>query len=251
MKLFTAIHDDPRLLGPFLRHYTQYEITEFFIGVPHSLAFMVRGFMSEYQITLHEGLDVAESVVGGTAAVSEMRRIHQRDDEWVVIVDLDEFAEFVPNIHHLVSHAELEGANIVRGIMYDRFSIDGKLREVNKDSDLKKLFPVKARFVASVMRGCDHKGVLVKGRLKPAGAHHIFEGERLFSKTIEIAHYKSLTGAIDRLKSAIGLVKGAGLPWYDEYERALDHYQRHGRFAWEEFGGVLAEAAAPSGLTRD
>jgi hypothetical protein len=45
-----------------------------------------------------------------------------------VIVDLDEFVEFMPYIHDIVSAAEHDDANVVRGIMYDRFAIDGKLR---------------------------------------------------------------------------------------------------------------------------
>ena len=62
------------------------------------------------------------------------------------------------------------------------------------------------------MHGCDHKGILVKGQLRAAGAHHVFEREKLSSGILEIAHYKWITGAIDRLKSAIQLVKEAGIP---------------------------------------
>jgi hypothetical protein len=96
-----------------------------------------------------------------------------------------------------------------------------------------------ARFIEKVMHGCDHKGILVKGRLRAAGAHHVFEGEKLSSEVLEIAHYKWIAGAIDRLKSAIQLVKEAGIPWHVEYKRALDHYERYGRFAWETFGGEM------------
>jgi hypothetical protein len=239
MKLFTAIYNDAKLLGSFLRHYDQYGITEFFIAASPSFASMVKGFMGNYRITLFEGLDVADSILGGTAAVTEMRRIHQQDNEWVVIVDLDEFAEFVPDIHHFSSNAEGEDANVVRGIMYDRFSVDGNLVDVNQETDLRKLFPVRARFIDKVMRGCDHKGILVKGPLKATGAHHFFEREKLSSEVLEIAHYKWITGAIDRLRSATQLVEEAGIRWHVEYKRALDHYERYGRFAWETFGGEM------------
>ncbi len=239
MKLFTAIYDDARLLESFLRHYDQYGITEFFMAASPGFASMVKGFMENYRITLFEGLDIADSVLGGTAAVTEMRGIHQQDDEWVVIVDLDEFVEFAPDIHHFLSIAERDDANIVRGIMYDRFSADGKLVDLDQETDLPKIFPVKARFIEKVMHGCDHKGILVKGPLKAAGAHHVFEGEKLSSEVLEIAHYKWIAGAIDRLKSAIQLVEEAGIPWHVEYKRALDHYQRYGRFAWETFGGKM------------
>ena len=123
--------------------------------------------------------------------------------------------------------------------MYDRFSADGKLVDVDRETDLRNLFPVRARFIDKVMHGCDHKGILVKGPLKSKGAHHFFVGEKLSSEVLEIAHYKWITGAIYRLKSAIQLVEEAGIPWHVEYKRALDHYERYGRFAWETFGGEM------------
>ena len=43
---------------------------------------------------LYTGLDVDDSVTSGTSAVSAMRAAAQGEDEWVVIVDLDEFVEF-------------------------------------------------------------------------------------------------------------------------------------------------------------
>ena len=226
MKLFTAIYDDARLLGPFLRHYDRRGITQFFIAAPPRFVSIIKDLMRDYRITLFEGLDVSDSVLGGTAAVTEMRRIHQQDDEWVVIVDLDEFVEFAPDIHHFLSTAGRDDANVVRGMMYDRFSTDGKLVELEQETDLPKRFPVKARFIEKVMHGCNHKGILVKGRLRAAGAHHVFEGEKLSSEVLEIAHFKWIAGAIDRLKSAIQLVKGeAGIPWHVEYKRALDDYE--------------------------
>ena len=143
MKLFAAIYDDARLLPHFLRHYQRRGITEVFIASSPAFAPTARDFVNEYRITLVEGLDVADSFLGGSAAVTEMRKIYQQDDEWVVIVDLDEFVEFTPDIHAVVAAAEREHANVVRGIMYDRFSADGTLVDVEQDSDLSKIFPVK------------------------------------------------------------------------------------------------------------
>jgi hypothetical protein len=241
MKLFTAIYDDARLLGYFLRHYDRRGISQFFIAASPAFAPVVRGFTNQYRISVFEGLDVADSYLGGTAAVTEMRRMHQQDAEWVVIVDLDEFVEFVPDIYRVVSAAEREAANVVRGIMYDRFSLGGELVDFEQEADLAKLFPVTSRFIATVMRGCDHKGVLVKGQLKAAGAHHVFEGETVFSETLEIGHYKWFAGAIDRLKMRYTVLADVGTPWAIEYKRAIDHYEQYGRFVWEEFGGELTD----------
>src|SRR5215210_1039231 len=94
MNLFTTLYNDARLLGHFLRHYDNAGVKRFFIAVSSELADKLDQFRDAYHITPMVGLDVADSVMGGTAAVTEMRRIHQKEDEWVVIVYLDEFVDF-------------------------------------------------------------------------------------------------------------------------------------------------------------
>src|SRR5437870_9279224 len=121
-----------------------------------------------------------------------MRRIYQADDEWVIIVDLDEFIDFREPIDAVLLAAESEGANVVRALMYDRFSTDGQLSDFGSEDDLSKIFPIKARFFHNVMGSGDHKGVLVRGHVKSVAqvGHHLFEDERLCSKLLEISHYK-------------------------------------------------------------
>jgi hypothetical protein len=239
MKLFTAIYDDARLLRHFLRHYDSAGVTEFYIATSAACASEVKAVVSDYNVGLFEQFDVQDSSLGGNAAVTEMRRLHQAENEWSIIVDLDEFIEFSADIEHIISAAENEGANVVRGIMYDRFTADGRLADFNPDSDLSKLYPVRARFIAHVMRGADYKGVFVKGQLKSKVAHHSFVGEKVASTILEIAHYKWNTRTIARLEHTYTELVKRGIPWAVEYRRILDHYQQHGRMAWEEFGGEL------------
>jgi len=239
MKLFTVVYNDARLLPPFLRHYGNAGIKEFYLATAPEYSSTAREYAEHYEIFVIEGLDVTESMSAGSAAVGEMRRLHQQDAEWVVIVDLDEFIEFDETITQVVSAAEDEGANVVRGIMYDRFTRNGRLSDFEPNADLSKIYPVKSRFVRDVMGGCDHKGVLVKGKIMgaPRGGHHWFAGERVFSRTLEISHYKWNSTSIMRVKRAHEALVAMGIPWAIEYKRVIDHYEQHGRFAWEEFGG--------------
>jgi hypothetical protein len=243
MKLFMAIYDDARLLGHFLQHYARAEVTEYFIATAPRFAQAVEGYKSRFRITVYEGLDVADSMMGGTSAVSTMREIHHGDDEWAIIADLDEFTEFSASISSILQLADGEGADVVRGIMYDRFSADGRLIDFGPEAELSKVYPVRSRFTRDVMGGTDYKGVLVKGRLTPVpkSGHHQFIGEKICSQELEISHYKWSARAIDRVRAAYAAVSKAGIGWAIEYERVLDHYERNGRFAWEEFGGQLVE----------
>lgn len=245
MKLFVTIYNDARLLAHFLRHYRARGVTAFYIAVVAELRSEIERAARGHPVTLVHGLNVADSVAG-TAAVSEMRAAHQQPAEWVVIVDLDEFVE-CPSLPDIAERAERAGANLVRGIMHDRFAVDGMPHDFGPYDDLSDLYPVKSRFIRDVMKGTDHKGLLVKGLLRPAprAGHHWFEEERAFGEQLEIAHYKWTGGSIERLRHSLAAVKVAGIGWACEYERILTHFEANGRFAWEAFGGKLREAFVP------
>jgi hypothetical protein len=239
MKLFVCIFSDARLLSHFLDHYTRSGVDEFHIAVPPRLADQARRSSANHLVTLYTGLDVDDSVTGGTLAVSAMRDAAQGEDEWVAIVDLDEFVEFQGPIASLLPSVEAEQANVVRGVMLDRFALDGQPAPLRNDIPIERQYPVRTPFIPIVMNGADYKGVLVKGRLRPAVAHHFFEDERIYSQQLEISHYKWTEGALERVQCAYEMAGAQGIPWAQQYKSILEHYERHGRFAWETFGGEI------------
>ena len=241
MKLFVCVFDDARLLPHFLGHYDRFGVTEFHIAAPAELANYIVNASSGYSVIQYNDLNVAGSFTGGAEAVTKMRELAQGPEEWVVIVDLDEFVEFPNRVTDLIGKVEAEGGNIARGIMYDRFAIDGHLKTFDDNSELSAVFPVRARFRSLVMRGNEFKGVLVKGHLRSRHAHHEFDDERPYSQMLEISHYKWNDRAIDRTRLGYEMCAAAGSPWdFDgEFKRVLDHYEQHGRFAWETFGGEI------------
>ncbi len=239
MKLFVSIYDDARLLSRFLAHYRSAGVTEFFIAVAPALKSAAAQAAAGFEVTLLETPDVQDSFTGGAVAVTEMRRRFQGLSEWVVIVDLDEFVEFPGDISGIIDAADREGANVVRAIMWDRFSRDGRLVSFEPRGDLRHAFPIRARFIKDVMQGTDYKGVLVKGVLESLVAHHEFADQQVASQVLDLSHYKWFDGAIERVGRAHRMLSDAGRSWTDEYQRVLDHYATYGRFAWEEFGGEL------------
>jgi hypothetical protein len=245
LKLFVCVFDDARLLPHFLRHHDRFGVTEYHIAAPPDLANYVAEVTRNHRVIQYNDFNVAGSFTGGVEAVTKMRDLAQGPEEWVVIVDLDEFVEFPELVASLVTKVDAEGGNIVRGIMYDRFAIDGRLKAFDDDSDLSTLFPVRARFRSLVMRGNEFKGVVVKGGLKSRAAHHEFHDERPYSEMLEISHYKWNDRAVDRTRLARDLCAAANSPWdFDgEFKRVLDHYDQHGRFAWETFGGEIVGSA--------
>lgn len=223
----------------FLEHYSRLGVSEFHVATPPELAGEVERSVSGHAVVPYHDLDVADSFTGGTSAVSAMRELAQEPGEWAVVVDLDEFVELDRPVAELLPEADAEGANVVRGIMYDRFALDGQPKAFDGRLDLSIQFPVRARFTMNVMRGADYKGVLVKGRIQAHVAHHIFCDERVFSRELEISHYKWSDRALERVRLAYEMNLAAGGGWHNEYKRILDHYAAHGRFAWETFGGEV------------
>lgn len=245
MKLFVCVFDDARLLPHFLRHYDRFGVTEFHIAAPPDLANYVAGVSRNHRTIQYNDFNVAGSFTGGVEALTKTRELAQGPEEWAVIVDLDEFVEFPEPVTGLVGKVEAEGGNIIRGVMYDRFAIDGQLKPFDDDSELSSLFPVRARFRSLVMRGNEFKGVVVKGHLRSEHAHHQFYDERPYSKLLDISHYKWNDRAIERTRLAREMCSAANSPWdFDgEFRRVLDHYDQHGRFAWETFGGEIVGSA--------
>jgi hypothetical protein len=246
MKLFVCIYDDLRLLPHFLRHYDRFDVTEFHVATPPELASDVLRASSDYRVTHYTDLDVEDSFLGGAAAVSEMRRLAQGPEEWVVIVDLDEFVEFGEPVARIVTRLDREGANVAQGVMFDRFAEDGQPKAFYDDTVIAELFPVRARFIKIVQKGFDRKAVLVKGHLKNRVANHVFHDQKLSKTRFDISHYKWNDRALKRVRSAYEMLTANQAPWADEYKRILDHYDENGRFAWEAFEGEFAADAVPS-----
>ncbi len=256
IKLFTSIFDDAKLLPHFLDHYSAAGVGEFYVLAQPEFAAQIEALRSAYVITM-VATDLSDSCYRGEIAGNEMRalrRRHQRDDEWVVIVDLDEFVAFPEALNAIIAAAEADGANVVRGVMYDRFGADGSAVDFAPGEALAERYPVRTRFVRDVMRGCDHKAVVVKGLLEgvPGGEHHEMVGEKLATQVLDIDHYKWTAGSVERLRERVRGARGAGMEWAVEYERALVHYERHGRFTWTQCPRARRIVAAdPAGLTGD
>jgi hypothetical protein len=246
MKLYVCIFDDARLLPHFLKHYVPFGISEFHIAAPTDMAGYIAEKSQGYKVITYHGHDVAETVTGAVGAVTAMRMATQAHDEWVAIADLDEFVDFGTSVWDRTKQADEAGRNVVRGIMYDRLAEDGQLKSFDDNSDLASLYPVRSRMRKELMSTVDFKGVLVKGHLQSKVSHHKFHDEKpLKNVLLDIAHYKWMENGLDRIRQAYAMAVDQGMDWAWMYKRVLDHYDQHGRFAWETFGGELVGSKKP------
>jgi hypothetical protein len=235
MKLFVAIYDDYCLLPHFITHYRTLGIDRFHIAADPAVAAAVRHGVRSVDAVVRDDLDVVDSFQGGAKAVTQMRLDYTRDDEWALIADLDEFVELDRSLAETIAIAETEAANVVRGRMIDRVSADGSLPDIGEDTDVWTTFPRQCRLTSQLQGSVDHKGVLVRGHLSSAMAHHEFAGEVLSRQEVKVHHFKWNSRAESRIRQAMEMAKAAGISWWPEYLRILDHLGEHGRIRWEDF----------------
>ena len=243
-RLFTTVFHDVKLLPHFLGHYRTAGIRDFVIAVPHWREDEIQRLAAGYEVTL-VAANVGESYVLGqaTETVQRLRELHQPAGAWAVVVDLDEFVAFPRDLASIIAAAEEEGANVIKGVLHDRFSLTGQPVDIDRNADPARVYPVRARFVRDVMRGCDRKPVLVKGHLRtaPRSDRYVLAGERVASEVLEVDHYRWIGGSLELLNERSAVLRQTGVEWVDEFERAIRHYEANGRFAWDRFGGEVSE----------
>jgi len=242
MKLFVAVTAHATLLPHFLRHYQAAGVSQFFISIEAGLEESVERMAAGFPVEFVRGLDTAESIEGGTEAVTRMRMKFARPDEWVVLTDLDEFQAHPQGVDATAAEADREGANVVRGYMIDRVATDGELKPIGPDDDLFDVFAERCYVTALLQGGLSYKCALVKNHLESGRtaeglslAHHHMMGERIATATVDIHHFKWNSEALDRMKTAIARTQAAGQPFWVEYQRVLEHLETHGRLQWQDF----------------
>ena len=75
------------------------------------MAIYVANVSRSYSVIQYNDLNVAGSFTGSAEAVTKMRELAQGREEWVVIVDLDEFVEFPSRVTDLIAKVEAEGGS--------------------------------------------------------------------------------------------------------------------------------------------
>ena len=136
-------------------------------------------------------------------------------------------------------------ANVVRGVMLFTVFLDVGRRGYATTSRSIGSFPC----VLDSSRSHEQRrfqGRAGQGRLRAAAAHHIFESERISSQQLEISHYKWTGRALERVRRADEMAGAQGSPWAEQYKSILEHYEHHGRFAWETFGGAIVLSSSLS-----
>ena len=210
MKLIFSVMINCDLLPHFLKHYTKLGVTQFICSIHDTEEFaqLVRDKSKGYDLII-DGVFQEPYIPNEASYKRNILDKYCDPEEWVVIADLDEFHEYLPT--------DLDGVDYVSGRMMDRFSSDGKLKQIT-DEDIFQQFPVEKEYST----GCLSKVVMMKAKNKLIPGHHFLDGTGIAHKSIvKVHHFKWHAGLLTSLP-----IKYADNPfaWKIEFEQQMKDF---------------------------
>lgn len=235
MDLLVNINHSIGLLPNFIRHYKEFGITRFLVGVPKGslLLYPVEKTFSELSVDyIVEPISLEEnSALQGRRDCYDqnIRRQKYIKSGWYWIADLDEFVVFQSafSIELIIKDAEELGFTEIAGGMFDRFTPDGSL-PAKFEYDLWKQFPVCLEATKHLVTGNASKMVAARWDVEIMPGHHVDETVPKKQWWIaQVHHFKwgANLAAVLRLRIDDYLEKGL---YYRDSVNVLKHLEANG-----------------------
>jgi hypothetical protein len=186
MKLIFSALDDIRLWPHFKDHYVQQGISQF----------LCVSYGPRPDGALIIPASIPPSLFTGDNDAVQHNAVIDRyvcRDEWCIIADLDEFAEFPgTTLLQEVRVAEKYGANVVMGTFRDRITEDGDF-PAHLGPDIWSQFPLQTNATESLTSGWPHKVIVFRGTKRVGSGHHTVihhENAKVWRNNGIVHHFK-------------------------------------------------------------
>jgi hypothetical protein len=221
MKLIFPVTDDIVSIIPhFVRHYALRGITEFIAVVPDFkyLTTAIRSAWTRSRLTnpfivetfpMESGKEFIEGIEQELLIKTQKKYIG--DKEWFAIADPDEFIG-ISNIPAFVERWR-NMADYLHGTVIDRIDPDGRLLEIEDESNVYQLFPRRCNIMGGVFKSCINKVLLIRGDVSYIVGRHKAAGKGLFNM-YRIDHFKWTHDVLERLFVRSERRKTLNLPGY-------------------------------------
>lgn len=159
--------------------------------------------------------------------------------DWIIYSDLDEFIHIPGGIENRIKLAEMYGSNYIEGLMVDRISEDGTLKEYDSSKPLEEQFPIGCNITKNICGGWNKKIVAAKYHVLVGGGHHVIMNKKEYNGTydipykeeispwsfgIEIHHFKWNSNIFEKFKYVRNTTDKSLEAWRREYKNCLDFY---------------------------
>lgn len=153
-------------------------------------------------------------------------------EDWVVVIDVDEFQKYYIDLRKLISHCEKMNYNYAMGEFVDRLTENGKIVDINEDTNIWETFPVKTNL------RCWNKTMYTKVLLKRAsvevymGHHYPLNTKKYecFPSNLEVHHFKWRGSILSKLEYRIEMCKKYGLWKGGGDKKVIKRYRERGTF---------------------
>jgi len=238
------------LLEQFLEYYLGLGVDRFLVHINDeegdgAIAGAARAVMAWYPCTLTHvwsgQYDCYRKVENDAHVLTDFAH----EDDWVLVPDLDEFAEYPLPLKTLLDYCTRTGCNAIRGRFTDRIAEGGELPVQDPALCVFAQFPYRAEITGPVLQGQTPVLCAVRGSV-PVNRH--FTGDDapvlggaplcfLPSLEVPVHHFKWSQNAIERMVARYLLYKERhaqgqdAFDFYEEGKRFLDYLAANdGRF---------------------
>lgn len=240
MILITPIYLEAAILPHFLRHYSELGIREFHFAINTKSNPMIVREVEE----MSDGYPVHIDIVcefddmSGTRAkkLNAIRKRCAKPDEWISVVDLDEFYELpsprsksLSPLSEFLEWCDYHEYDHVRGRLIDRVATDGSFPQLRSSPSLFEQYPLKRRLTSMLVGGDDRKVVLQKASYSIVRGHHrIRDGQSRPNIRLPVNHFKWKHGVVERIRDRLAMLERRGSDRADESSNLLNYIDQHG-----------------------
>jgi len=153
---------------------------------------------------------------------------HCRNDDWVIVADLDEFYEYSMPLADVIKFCKVNNYDYVKGEFLDRIGPMGELATIQ--GNIWDTYPVGLR-LTKMAKVCVDKIVLARASIRLTGGHHnaiTGTGCPIDDCSAIVHHFKWDSTCVERIKYMNGMQKKANFPWAVDSERTLQYLESNG-----------------------
>lgn len=231
--LFIPFARDVKLLKHNLEYYTAIGINRILLSI-HIRQEWEKGFLDTVnEIIANYPATIADiHCKPGNASKERYERViskHCRNNDWVIVADLDEFYEYSMPLADVVNYCEEKSYDYVTGEFLDRVGPMGERATIQ--GNIWDSFPVGLRLTKNIGKGCVNKVVLARAGIKLTGGHHRAlsgNGCPISKCSAIVHHFKWDSSCIERIQYMKNMYTEENLPWVDETIRMEEFIKING-----------------------
>ena len=232
--LYLPVGPDIKLLEANLDYYSILGVSQILLSV-HLRDEWADGLLEKISQTIKNYPAEIAQIYHGMSIDNRSRYIdvtreHCKENDWVVIADLDEFHEFSMPLPDVISLCESQNYDYVTGRFLDRVGFNGKLTEYT--GNIWDCFPIGIRLTKKIYSSDSDEPKVVLARAKigiAEGHHYALEGMPcpVNECTATVHHFKWDASVLVRAKHMFKVLADAGDDWCIEYLQLLAYFEKN------------------------